>query len=505
MTPEAMAAHKPKGPLLTQRLAIGALGVALGTAIALLKTEYALLVLSVSIALVSLVSMHYLVSVFRIKQLTIPAAFYWAFFLRVYLPAHSVFLQNTGPIGQRYMLAVMGVLLLVPLGIALAQIVFNRNGRTTHQFFEGSPPWPAVPLRARTAWIWGLLFVSVAVIAFHLSRLPGIPLVQLIANPGQSAMATALREDALKTLAVPSWMKYLMTWTRSLFLPVLTMLCWAEYRASKARKYLVLTLIALGLGLFYSSLTLAKGPVAEFLLMMVVFYVLWHSIKLTPTLILFGGALVLLFPFAINFVKYGRDLAISDFGNVVSSLTTRMFYITAKVPYHYFALFPFQGEFLGGRSIGILSKLMGWEFFNTAGYVYDVTVGGIESGLANAAFIADLYADFGMGGVVLGSCAVGFVLWALQVFMERQPRTTLLMAIYVFTCISATDLVSTGLLVVLMTGGVAVGLMMLWLDSRLWPSQPGLGSSGGQPGVAVGYAKESSQEKELDRWPRSAF
>jgi oligosaccharide repeat unit polymerase len=464
----------------------------------LLKTEHALFALSAGIALVSMLSMHYLVSVFRIKQLTVPAAFYWAFFLRVYLPAHSIYLQDAGPIGRQYMIAVMGVLLLVPLGIALAQIVLRRNGHSTRRFFKDSP-WPAVPLRGRNVWIWSLLLVSIVVIAFHLRQLPGIPLVQLMTNPGQSALATSLRESAFKTLAVPSWMKYLMTWTRGLFLPVLTMLCWAEFRSSKARKFLVLAVIALLLGLFYSSLTLAKGPVAEFLLVLVVFYVLWYSIKLSPVVVLAGGALVLLFPFLINFVKFGRELAVTDFGNVISSLTTRMFYITAKVPYHYFALFPFQGEFLGGRSIGILSKIMGWEFFNTAGYVYEVTVGYVESGLANAAFIADLYADFGMLGVFLGSCIAGFALWVFQIFLERQPKTTLLMAVYAFACVAVTDLVGTSLFVVLMTGGVAVAMVMLWLAARPSPTQGGRSSSSGQSSVAVRlsgdpYGKEESSQ-----------
>jgi hypothetical protein len=216
---------------------MGAVGGILGAAVALLKAEHTVIALSAGIALVSLLWMHSLVSVFSLKRLTVPAAFYWAYFLMVYLPAHVIFLEDQGPAGWRYILAVLAVLALVPLGIALAQMVFRWSSRDTRRFFDRAA-WPAVPLQAKSVWFLGLLVLSVVVIGLHVSRLPTIPVIYLIGNPGQAAMITALREGSLKTLAVPLWMSYLMAWTRNLFLPLLTMLCWGKYRVSRRRKWL---------------------------------------------------------------------------------------------------------------------------------------------------------------------------------------------------------------------------------------------------------------------------
>lgn len=448
---------------------IGALGIILGTMTALLKAEYAVIVLSAGVALISLLWMHYLVAVFSIKRLTVPTAFYWAYFLRVYLPAHVIFLEDQGPAKWLYMLSVLAVLLLVPLGIALAQIIFRRGRRDTNRFFKSSD-WPAVPFKTGSIWFLGLLGISALVITLHLRQLPSIPIVQLLRNPGQAMMIAYLRESTFKTLGVPSWLKYLMTWTRDLFLPLLTMLCWAEYRISKKKKWLIWGLCTLCVGLFYASITLAKAPVAQLILVLVLFYWLWFDIRLSPKLMFAAVVPVMLFPFLVDFLKYGMRFTFSDILAVIQNLWHRIFYITADVPYHYFDLFPIGGKFLGGRTIGLLSGIMGWEHFNTSRYVYDVIMpGSIASGYANSAFIGDLYADFGMWGVLLGSCLVGFVLQVLQGYLERQPKTTLLMTIYTFVCVAVTGLMSTSINVTLMTGGVITAVMILWCARYLDP------------------------------------
>ena len=306
---------------LARFAAVAVLGGTIGATAALLNAEYAIVALSASTALVSLLWMHYLVSVFSIRRLTIPAAFYWAYFLRVYLPAHVIFLEGDRPAKWLYMLGVLAVLVLVPLGIALAQVVFRRDRRDSRRFFDSITWSTIVSQRAASVWFVSMFVLSVVVIALHLSRLPVIPIVQLVRNPGQAATITALRESTLKTLAAPSWLRYLIAWTRDLFLPLLVMLCWGEYRVTRKKKWLGRGLVVLCLGLFYASLTLAKGPVAQFLLMLVLYYWIWSDTRFSLRLLLLSVAFVLLFPFVVNFQKYGMGFTLTDTVAGFSGLT----------------------------------------------------------------------------------------------------------------------------------------------------------------------------------------
>ena len=107
---------------------------------------------------------------------------------------------------------------------------------------------------------------------------------------------------------------------------------------------------------------------------------------------------LLLFPLAVIWLAYsgiptkGAFYAIGD----------RLFYVPSQVVYYYFEVFPHWHGFLYGRSIDKFARLMGMVPFDTANYVGVYAVpNGIDSILANAAFIADLNADFGMPGVLV--------------------------------------------------------------------------------------------------------
>jgi hypothetical protein len=442
-------------------------GVLIGGTVVALGPLYAAIVLSAGIGALSLWWMNTLVPILSIKRLTVPAAFYWMYFLRVYLPAHVILLENRGPSQWTYMIGVDSTLLLIPLGMTAAQIVLRRGRRASLRFFAAHT-WP--PMRSKTTrlWIYGLGIVSLAVVAIHVSLLPSIPIISLLQNPGQSSLIAAMREDSFKMLAVPGGLKYLMSWTQSVFLPLLVLLCLTEYRITRKGRWLVLLAGSFALEMFYSSLTLAKGPVAGFLLILVLFYWLWFDVKLTPRRLILAFGLVLAFPFLVNFVSYGKQMAVGDILTTINGLARRLLYVTADMPYHYFDLFPLRGEFLGGRTIGLLSSLMGWEYFNTSRFVYSIIVpGGLQTGYANSVFIGDLYADFGMQGVLVGSFLVGGLLQTLQAILERYPRNSLLLGVYVIVCVNVMDLVSMSLTISLMTGGLILALVLLFADRCL--------------------------------------
>jgi oligosaccharide repeat unit polymerase len=434
-----------------------------GIALSDLETAWILIMLSACIGCVSLIWMHSLVPMFSVKQVTVPATLYWMFFLRVYLPSHVIFLENQGSARIKYITGVWIVLLFIPAGMLFAQLIFRSGRCNTVNFFNRMTSDTIALPRYNNLWFVGLLILSLSVMAYHISILRTLPIFALLRNPGQALLFTEAREESFKTLVVPGSMKYLMMWTRAIFFPLLTMLCWGAYRISRKRKWLRRGLLVLSLSLFYASITLAKGPVAKFVLALILFYWLWYAEKLSLWTIFTSVGLVFSYPFLVNFLKYGKNIVLSDILATLSGLWYRVFYITAQMPYLYFELFPIQGKFLGGRSIGLLSRLTGQEFFNTSTYVYQYFFGGrIETGYANSAFIGDLYADFGMIGVLMGTLLFGFVLQILQIYMERQPKTTWLMAVYPLLCSAATSAVSINIPVTLLSGGILVLVAILW-------------------------------------------
>jgi hypothetical protein len=163
-------------------------------------------------------------------------------------------------------------------------------------------------------------------------------------------------------------------------------------------------------------------------------------------------------PVAVIIAVSGSDV---EFGGALLAILRRVFYEPALVLYWYFELFPGDVGYLGGRSIGKLSWLLGWEYFDTANYVGLYGLGSrIGSVNANAAFIGDLNADFGFVGVVVGGIIAGILMQVVQVWLFRSSKDIIHVAIYAFLMFAFWLLHSTSLPVVLASNGVVLAVLL---------------------------------------------
>ena len=88
-------------------------------------------------------------------------------------------------------------------------------------------------------------------------------------------------------------------------------------------------------------------------------------------------------------------------------------------------------------------------------YVFRRKVGGhIETGTNTAAFVGNLWADFGWLGVIGGSVAAGIVMQFVQVWLSRMRKSVVVLAAYAsyLWCFAQLNLQS--LAVTLLSGGV---------------------------------------------------
>ena len=145
----------------------------------------------------------------------------------------------------------------------------------------------------------------------------------------------------------------------------------------------------------------------------------------------------------------------ADVWFALEAIGRRLVYLPALVLYNYFEVFPEQVGHLYGLTIGKLAWFVGGDNFNSANYVYQYMYPErVESGLANAAFVGNLWADFGFAGVLVGGVVAGAIMQFLQVTLVREKKDVLSVAIYSYLIFAFWLLSSTALPVVLLSNGV---------------------------------------------------
>lgn len=403
--------------------------------------------------------------VFNLKRGTITAFWYLSYLAMIFFPAFGVYFNQEGPYRARYLFAVESVLITVPLGWWLASSWSRFRREEIDGFFESSLE-DMVSGRLLMRRSRFLLVICLALTGMYLAEVRAIPLFYLIRNPGEAFQAGILREEAFKLLDSP--LLYFYQLVRAVLYPMLILIALGAYLRFRQRSWLILLIVASTCGVFFAALTLAKAPVALIFLLIGVFLYLYRQGSLSRKAVAIVLALVLLFPLFV--VIYGFADASGDaVGPLVAmaAIGSRLFSIPSEAVYYYFEFFPDQVKYLHGRSIDKLARITGQAPFDTANaiglYAFNA---GVASITANAAFIADLNADFGMWGVLAGGVLAGIVMQAVQIVILRRRKTVVTLACFSFLIIAFWFLQSTSLPVVLASNGVILTLLLGWYFER---------------------------------------
>ncbi len=128
----------------------------------------------------------------------------------------------------------------------------------------------------------------------------------------------------------------------------------------------------------------------------------------------------------------------------------------------YFEVFPRHVDYqYGGTLMKPLLKLFDLPYFYIENYVYLYQFpNGIPTGHANAAFVSNLHADFGLIGVILGSLAVGMLMQGTQIHIARQRKGVLAVTMFAFMMYAFWVLNFGSITSVLGTNGVVAVLLM---------------------------------------------
>lgn len=400
--------------------------------------------------------MHCSINVFNFKQLTIPGFFYVTYLFMIFFPSIFIFSEKTDFHRYSYLLSTESVLITIPLGIIYANIILKFKPKEIKMFYSKPVEDLKPSFHFRIIFI-ALFLLSLLIMLFYMYEIQTIPLFYMLSHPGEYYYLAQLREESFKLLGGP--VIYLYAWLRNLLYPFLILLSLGNYLTTKKRIWGLFFLFSFLFGVLYASFSIAKSPVAAIFLILFVFIYIFKAGNLSMRSVLFFILLIFVFPiFVMYMVSVGLGWSLTD---IIEGIWRRLFLVPADVLYYYFEIFPDQVDYLYGSSIGKLSLITGQDFFDTANYVFRYMYpSGIESGSANAAFIGNMYADFGLVGVLVGSFLVGLIMQSIQIFLLREKKTILTLVVYAILIYSFWMLNSIPFPVLLLTNGVILVLIL---------------------------------------------
>lgn len=417
--------------------------------------------------------------VLNLRRGTITAFWYVTYLAMIFFPSFLVYADQEGLYRSTYLFGVESVLITVPFGWWLANIWLRFRKEEIDAFFEKPIEDSVADSLIVQRW-WVVCGLCLLATGAYLAEVKAVPLLYLLRNPGEAFEAALLREESFKLLDSP--LTYVYQFVRALLYPILILIGLGYYLRFRQRRWLVMLLVASAAGLFFASLSLAKTPVAMIAVSIGIFMYLFNHGIITRKALTIVLVLVLLFPIFVVTIANSNDSI--DPLLAVGAIGVRLFYIPAEVVYYYFEFFPAQVNYLHGRSIDKFARLMGESPYDPTNEVGNYAFySGIDSVSANSAFIGDMNADFGMGGVLVGGVLTGIIMQTVQIFLLRRRKTVVTLACFSFLSFAFWQLNSTSLPIVLASDGVFLALLLAWYLERfendhIVMSQPARGSAG---------------------------
>lgn len=412
---------------------------------------------------------------FSPTRATIPGFWYATYFLLILWPSFYVCTQHQGPYWPSFLFAVLSVLVTVPLGWELANFASYYKPAEGEAFFR-APLVSGMTIRSSVIFfcIFGFALLMTGI---YLMEVRVVPLFYLLTKPSDWLTLAVLREESFKLLNSP--FVYIFSLIKGVIYPFLIMVAFGFYLVGRERKWLWRFAAVLGGGLFFASLTLAKSPVATIFLMLGLFYYFYHQGRPSRRAIASFLVLVLLFPVLVVTAIVSRtNLKLKDVADIFVGIGDRLFHVPAETLYYYFRFFPKAMPYLHGRSISTFSSLLGFEHVNTPNVVGQyVNPLGLTSVSANAAFIGDMHADFGVWGVLLGGVMAGLVMQMFHIYLVRRRKTVTTLAAYAFLVVMVWLLHSSALPQLLASNGGLLVFLLAWVFDMPVKAATGTGRS----------------------------
>lgn len=202
----------------------------------------------------------------------------------------------------------------------------------------------------------------------------------------------------------------------------------ADYLIMRNRVAFLLFLVMFLVASFTAIMAIEKGPFVNLLLLLYLAYVIYTGGKYwqSASKYVFIATMSILVIFYLNFMNA------PDIVTALNEIVTRIFTGQISPAYFYIDWFPRHMEFLFGRSFPNPGGLLPFQPFplttmmSTIIFPEHFLKGVIGS--APTVFWAEMYANFGIVGVIFSSFLVGVWLVVISHFLSRYPLTPITIA-----------------------------------------------------------------------------
>lgn len=410
---------------------------------------------------------YYKLSAYGIRGIWIlspPALVYVSFTVFIGIPSVYIISTTNNPQAMDYFFSIVCFYIFYPLGLFIGTKIFPHVEDPIKLLDEQD--WGQV---SDVNLIYELLIVllSVIVLSFllYLYRVDTIPILEIIRNPKAYMSLFMIREEAFKLLNISRLERYLYSWNRDVFIPLGIMASLYLSIHSKSKKYIYLFMIIFLLGLINNSISVAKLPMASLFFSLVAFYFLKKG-RFSLPFVFSGIITIFTIPVMINYFASLPTLRTP--GKLLYGITNRLFVIPAEVLFEYFKIFPFQHPFLQGRSTQLFSWLHPDGNFNTANYVARVWWHDpATSGSANAVYIGNFWADFGIVGVIISTIIIGILMHYLyqRILLTCNYKKSMVYVVITTAFIThfTFSFISSSITVIMVTKGIIYIPIILYI------------------------------------------
>lgn len=290
-------------------------------------------------------------------------------------------------------------------------------------------------------WLFFLLLFCFAILALYISKVPRVALIVAIVDGYKEAK---LARSLMGNDFAGKYHRYHLVMHH--ILNLVTYVYFANWLYLRKRAAFIVFFIALSGASFAALMATEKGPFAWLLIGLFLTYVL---VKKDSKLPLFASIkLVLLLIVSIS-ILYIFFMGSSDIGSAIASVFSRSFTGQIQPAYHYLDFFPVNQEFLFGRSFPNPGGILPFEPYRLTVEVMnfkhpELAIRGVVGSMPTI-FWGEMYANFGLIGVLVTPFIVGVVLYAISYMLGLMENTPIKIGLLVWAMLHYKNLAATGL------------------------------------------------------------
>lgn len=413
-----------------------------GREVFIINTPYYLL--SALILMLSLALMQRACAILSIKYVTIQSFAFGGFLFMIYIPTSLNFMPSQ-EIGLYYnnpvtifQYTVLFSLLSYSAGVYLTNCACNFRVNEQNIYFNQLINKSDYKYDYKITATLTLVALIICMSYFvHIGISPlDYPLFKMFKT--NDSMELAQAREAVFKLIDPRWSNseysflfYIYLGLRMWLFPFLVLYTFINFLQTKETKWLLLFSSNMFLAVVYAAVSIARAPVAALLLRLSLIWYFYKNCKISRAAMTIAFLLVLLFPILVTSLAYTN----SNIATAFYAVFRRLFITPSEDLYVYFQAFPLYFDFQYGSTIlKPIYHLLGIEHFYIENEIYhfQFPYSEIPTGHANAAFISNLYADFGSFGGILGTFFIGVAIQYINIQLFRRKKNPMNLSVYVY-------------------------------------------------------------------------